>query len=247
MIKKIIFLSIILSIFYSNAKSNEINSKFNNLKSDYLISYYINAKSDLKTYDITPSIFYYKGYIYNIIWQDFITNYRPIDTYNFHKISNNTFNNTIQYFYNLAKSKPKFGSYTKNPIDYLIIEGSYKKTLFIIKISDPSNKYISENVSRNNLSNRENVIKKLYQHFNNNKAIIFTPKSYIVQYKIADINEDTSYLFQELDIDIKPGCYIEKFLVSDYNGIFKIKSSYKNFYYDITSKPNLIGLNICEK
>lgn len=246
MSKKIFFISLILSFFYSNANSYEINSKYSKIKGDYLISYYTNAKSDLKTYDITPSIFYYKGYIYNIIWQDFLTNNRPIDTYEFHIISKNTFKNTIRYFHDLAKSNPKFGSYTNNPMDYLIIEGSYKKNPFIIKISDPSNKYISENVSSFNLLNRENVIKKLYQHFNKNKAIIFTPQSYTTLYKIANINEDTSYFFQELDIDIKPGCYNEKFLVSDYNGIFKIKSSYKNFYYDITSKPNLIGLNICE-
>jgi len=246
-IKKIIFLSLVLTIFSINAKSNEINSKFNNLKSDYLISYYINAESDLKTYEINPIIFYYKGYIYNITWQDFVTNYRPIDAYDYHKISHNNFKNTIQYFYNLSKSKPKLGSYTKNPIDYLIIEGRYKNKPFLIKISDPGNRYISENVTKDNLSNRENIIKKLYQNYNVNKAILFKPQSYIVLYKIADINEDTTDIYPKLDIDINPGCYIEKFLVSDYNGIFNIKSTNKNSYYYITSKPNITGINLCEK
>jgi hypothetical protein len=246
-IKKIIFLSLVLSIFYTNAKSIEINSKFNIIKSDYLISYYINTENDINKYEITPSIFYHKGFIYNITWQDFITNYRPIDAYNYHKISLNNFINTIQYFYNLSQSKPKLGSYTKNPIDYLIIEGRYKNKPFLIKISDPGNRYISENVTKDNLSNRENIIKKLYQHYNVNKAVLFKPQSYIVLYKIADINEDTSDIYPKLDIDINPGCYIEKFLVSDYNGIYNIKSTNKNIYYYITSKPNLTGINLCEK
>jgi hypothetical protein len=101
-IKKIIFLSLVLSIFYTNAKSIEINSKFNIIKSDYLISYYINTENDINKYEITPSIFYHKGFIYNITWQDFITNYRPIDAYNYHKISLNNFINTI--YHNLSQN-----------------------------------------------------------------------------------------------------------------------------------------------
>lgn len=247
MIKKIITISIILSFVYTNSQGLDNKTKFNSIKGDYLISYYINEESNIKKYDITPIIFYHKGYVYSIIFQDYITNYIPIDTYNFHKISNNNFNKTILYFYNLAKSKPDFGKYQEAPTDYLIIEGRYKNKPFIIKISDISNKYISDNVTKENLIKRESTIKKLYQNYDEIKAKIFTPKSYFILYKKANINSNDPSSYPQLNIDKEPGCYFERSLTSVLNGIYRITNKAGNNFYHIYNKPNLTGINLCEE
>ena len=247
MIKKIITISIILSFVYTNSQGLDNKTKFNSIKGDYLISYYINGEKDIKRYDITPIIFYHKGYVYSIIFQDYITNYIPIDAYNFHKITNNNFNKLILYFNNLAKSKPDYGKYQEAPTNYLIIEGRYKNKPFIIKISDISNKYISDNVTRENLINRESTIKKLYQNYDEIKAKIFTPKSYFILYKKANINSNESNSYPELNIDKEPGCYFERSLTSDFNGIYRNTNNTGNNFYMIYNKPNLTGINLCEE
>jgi hypothetical protein len=225
---------------------------YNDLKGNYLISYTktIGIYNDNKRFDNNILSLLNNNNIYVRNFEDIILqNYTPIETFYYHGVTVNNLNNEIKYFYQLAKKDSNFGKYNIKPENILYIEGRYKGNPFLIEIPDYNNYYIDINVSKIQLKLREDTINRINKLYLSKNSKEYAPKSYsVINNIVFDIENYNDTLI--INRPLKTGC--SKIRVNDvininFNGIYKFINDNKTKYYNIYLKPNLPGLDLCEK